>query len=184
MTNNVINKQYVCTFEENGHRYKLEVDYGFNKCGDQEPYFSITCSVYEWKNSYWRMVSCGCQHDIIAEYAPHLVPLIKWHLCSIKSGPMHYVANGMFWLERAVMKWLVPLYYGDTCAFGDAAMENFKNTIVYGVSPSYDRIEKPILKHYENTEVHKKFMRAWLNKRLPEVMAAFHEDMRKYEIEV
>lgn len=184
MKNSEINKLFVCTFEENDRRYKLEVDYGFHKIGDQEPYFSITCSVYEWRYSSWKLVSCGCQHDIIAEYAPHLLPLIKWHLCSIISGPMHYVANGMFWLQRAAMKSLVPLYYGDNCAFGAAAMNNFKETIVYGASPSYDRIEESVLKYYEDDSVQRDFIRVWLDERLPEVMESFYEDMRRYGIKV
>jgi hypothetical protein len=62
-----------------------------DRCGNGHNTFSITgeCRVYS------RVESCGCLHDLIAEYFPELAPLIKWHLCS-SDGPLHYIANTVF----------------------------------------------------------------------------------------
>ena len=186
MENSKINRQYTCEYDEDGRKYKLEINYGFNVCGTQEPCFSITADLYELiaTTNLWRMVSCGCQHELIAEYAPHLAPLIKWHLCFVHSGPMHYKPNAKFWLERSTIKQLNPIYRGDTCAIGNQAMEYFLDTIAYGSSLSYDRIGNVILKNYQNNNIEKQYISIWLDKRLPEVMKAFHKDMHKFEVEV
>jgi hypothetical protein len=48
--------------------------------------FSITGSTHD---------TCGCIHETIAAFFPHLAKYIKWHLFS-SDGPLHYVANTVF----------------------------------------------------------------------------------------
>jgi hypothetical protein len=168
-------------YTEGKERYRLEVKYGFQKLGNQEPYFAITADLYYYrKNHRWSMVSCGCQHDLIAEKLPELKPLLKWHLSFEDSGPMHYEANGIFWWERSLLKELVPAYRGDTCAIGEKALENFKSTIVYGTSPEFDRIDEVFLT--KRSDHDKAFMKVWLRKRLPEVMESFRKDMKEFGV--
>lgn len=77
----------------------LRATYGMHKIGDQEPYFSITAEEYQKPRASERgMISCGQMHDAIRANFPELAPLIRWHLCSA-SGPMHYVANALFWFH-------------------------------------------------------------------------------------
>lgn len=52
-------------------------------CGDGHNSFSITGECDG---------NMGCIHDTIAKYAPHLIPYLKWHLCS-SDGPMYYIEN-------------------------------------------------------------------------------------------
>ncbi len=63
-----------------------------DQCGNGHNSFSITGSLYRDTTAERNMVSCGCIHDDIEEYAPQFAHLIKWHLTS-SDGPMHYIAN-------------------------------------------------------------------------------------------
>jgi hypothetical protein len=62
--------------------------------GNASPYFSITADVYE--NN--RLVSCGCQHDLILEHRPNLADLVALHLSDIDGQPLHALENGFYWL--------------------------------------------------------------------------------------
>jgi len=159
-------------YTEDGQYHRLEIRYGFECFSGQDPYFSITGAVFG-PNGYnvW-----GCVHDEIRKYAPDLAPLIKWHLVSVVKGPMHYVANGLFWWERSLMKELVPLYKGDSCPIGDEAFENFKKTVVYGAT-KHDSLFMYGLKSYS-----KHTIEAWLKFRFNLLMEMFFNDMRKFEL--
>lgn len=50
----------------------------------------------------WVEDSGGCIHDEVAKHFPELAHLIKWHLSST-DGPMHYVANTVYWAEQGAM---------------------------------------------------------------------------------
>lgn len=69
----------------------IEVTFGMNQIKDQDPYFSITGQTRH---------SCGCLHEEIAKYFPEYASLIKWHLFSPVTGPMHYKANALYLLGQ------------------------------------------------------------------------------------
>lgn len=177
MENSVINKQHIHEFTENGIEYKLVIDYGLNRCGGQEAYFSMTSDLFENRLGYWRLISCGCQHDLVRQHVPELAHLIKWHLCSVERGPMHYEANGLFWWERSLMKEQVPMYRGDNCAIGAQAFEHFKTTVVYGVTKK-DTIFMDT--DWDKSNITKEDLCSWMRKRHSDVMKAFRKDMRKH----
>jgi hypothetical protein len=180
MENNKINKSAEIYFEEGGECYYFKANYGIHQHDNQAPYFSITSELYE-KHRFTpvkHLVSCGCQHHLVEKHLPHLKELIKWHLVSVHTGPMHYLANAMFWWERSKIeeKDFVPLYKGDTCAIGAKALEYFKTTIVYGCRKAdYDFNIETALR--EEVDV-------WLLKRLPSVMTRFRLAMKKFGIVV
>ncbi len=92
------------------HAAVAEVRYD-DQCGNGHNSFAITGSVYgrggsrrdgvyyttSGKVLTWE--SGGCVHEVIAEHIPELAPYIKWHLCS-SDGPMHYIANTMYWASE------------------------------------------------------------------------------------
>jgi len=79
-----------------------------DECKNGHNTFAITADLYDRDRSYgeaWVMNfnrkkrylgSYGCLHDLVAEHFPELARYIKWHLTS-SDGPMHYVANTIFW---------------------------------------------------------------------------------------
>jgi hypothetical protein len=82
-------KSFTTTFMEDGKPHVIKAEVRFDdECGNGHNTFSITADIF--RGATW--VSGGCQHDEIAKHFPHLVPFLKWHLCST-DGPMHYVAN-------------------------------------------------------------------------------------------
>ena len=172
MNNIITNKCDTVSFVEDGYTYFFKADYGINKIGDQEPYFSITS---ELRNNIHVMVSCGCQHYLVEKHLPHLKELIKWHLVSVDSGPMHYLANAMFWWERS-KKDFVSSYKNDTTATGAKAFEHFKSTIVYGCLESDSRFNLDLADDED--------VKNWLINRLPDVMKEFKLTMNKYGITV
>lgn len=64
-----------------------------DSCGNRHNSFAIVGEV----RSAGREIAGGCLHDDIAQAFPELAGLIKWHLSST-DGPMHYVANTLYWL--------------------------------------------------------------------------------------
>lgn len=42
------------------------------------------------------IIAGGCLHDEIAKAFPELAHLIRWHLCDADTGPMHGVANALY----------------------------------------------------------------------------------------
>lgn len=136
------------TYTEDGRNYRIRADYGFVKLGEQEPYFSVTGEIQKAERGRWQEDSFGMLHDDIARHFPELRPLIKWHLTSVKGGPMHYIANALYW-------W-------------DNNLDHFKSTIVFGAVPG-DKLPAP------NTDPAE--VRNWLERRLPKLMRAFKRDM-------
>lgn len=129
-----------------------------HQLGNQEPYFSVTGGQYTTKRvsgePYHKglgyMESGGMLHDDVEEFVPELQPYLKWHLCSVLSGPMHYLANA-------------------TYHFKEGNYEAFKSTAVIGSIPEdigYDwgSHDLPTVKHL-------------LDLRLPLLIEAFRDDM-------
>lgn len=79
--------------------------------GNQEPYLSITATGYRrqrlpgeerirFNGATYYSDRRGCLHSEIAEVFPELTGFLRWHLAG-PSGPMHYVANAIYWAELA-----------------------------------------------------------------------------------
>jgi hypothetical protein len=103
-----------------------------------------------------RMDSCGCLHEDIRKAFPELAPFIRWHLTDNTGTPMHYAANGVYWLvaNHAIAAKETPA----------KALDYFKSTVVFG---AVEGDEVPELRKVD----------AWLAARLPKLQKAFHDDM-------
>lgn len=160
--------------------------------------------------------SGGCLHELLREFDARglllerdkiLVKLIRWHLFDVREGPMHYVANGVFWfcnhlrhvgvLPEAPESWLRKRPE-------DArALEHFKTTIVFGALDDDAIPEIPPMPRqppstdayvYEPTEAKARdiawrkacvklvedTLTPWLQGRLPRLMQLFEEDMAQW----
>jgi hypothetical protein len=99
-------------------------------CGNGHNTFAITGELYEpgrrvpgeaWltnsKGERVTLVACGCLHEEVARHFPELAPLLRFHLVSA-DGPLHYVANTGFWVERGNLK-----YARSSAVWPDATLE-------------------------------------------------------------
>jgi len=134
---------------------RMRVQYGMRKLGNQSPYFSITAETNRKDRGVWREDSGGMLHDMIKKHYPELRPLLKWHLVSEDNGPMHYEANAIYHLK-------------------EGNVEHFKSTIVFGAVPG----DAEAFLAAKTPDDVKSFLRG----RLPQLMAAFERDMRKFDI--
>ena len=66
----------------------LGLDLDFAKKNKQEPRFTITGE---------SRLGAGCIHDEIHEHFPRYRNIIRWHHCGLETGPMHYIANALYW---------------------------------------------------------------------------------------
>jgi len=73
-----------------------------HKIGNQEPYFSITGTVYQRRPGALTLrekdvITTGCIHDDILKAWPDLADLVALHLSDINGAPMYAVENGWYW---------------------------------------------------------------------------------------
>ena len=113
--NNTINKQLTKEFTEETKKKKIVVDYGFNYFKGQEPYFSVTATIFRFSRTGWYAERCGCLNDYVRKHFPEIAYLIKWHLSTFVKGPLHYVENAVFWWKRSCLDTADNKY--DTCFF-------------------------------------------------------------------
>ena len=71
-----------------------------DSCRNGHMSFAATATIYDAKRGGDKCEACGCLHEDIAEHFPGLAHLLKWHLTST-DGPMHYLANTLYWLGRS-----------------------------------------------------------------------------------
>jgi hypothetical protein len=129
-------------------------------------YFSITGKIVDGK------CECsGCIHEDIIQAFPEFEKFIKWHLCSVKNGPMHYLANS--------------LYHAGWTDFTDKMnFDHFKSTSVWGVLDNDNKIDIASLmnndqfpyehgSHKANREKLKKVLEA----RKPRLMKKMHSEL-------
>lgn len=145
--------------EENGngrHISYLRVKYGFQHLqGNRRPYFSITAEEAQRAHGRrtdpvddvpapgkWEVVSCGCLHAAIAQTFPELAGLIKWHLVDDDGTPMHYLANGDYWMQKHLVVFRVFAHCEkEGRRLGEPEpLEVFKQTVVFGAVES-DEVE-------------------------------------------
>ncbi len=121
-----------------GDKMRIRAKYGMSKIKDQDPYFSITGEIERYERCAWREDACGCIHEDIAKHFPELKHLIKWHLFGETAGPMHYVANAIYWWEMATARRGLESYDRDVA-------EAFAHTILLGAvngEESAPKVEK------------------------------------------
>jgi hypothetical protein len=157
--------------------YRIRAEYGadeqFAARHNQAPHFTITGETQEQRHGRWADDSGGCIHDQIATHFPELAPLIKWHLFSVGKGPMHYIANAIYWWEHAmgVRTFQYPHEWQKYGSPHEAGIAHFKSTIVFGALPD------DVLPH-EGTAPNK--VREWLEARLPRLLEAFEKETAAY----
>lgn len=172
-------------WQDTGQGTIFRAEYGFHVHGTQEPYFSITGE--EWRGDitasgdarkYGRdCVSCGCLHDMVAKHFPvSLAKLIRWHLCFVESGPMHYYENAKWWWEHWLGARLPPSYTqllpGDEspAQFG---LRIFNLHVVFGAVEGDEHL--PLSASLGT-------LREWLIGRRPALLAAFRKDIEEHGI--
>ncbi len=160
-------------FTEVGSKYRIRATYGWRKIGEQEPYWSVTGETEVARDGYWREDSCGCIHDKVTKYFTNLLPAIKWHLCNLTSGPMHYVANSVYWYE----KHLGMSKYPDKDDHKNA-LRHFKSTVVFGTDeelpvPQYSLVES---NGTIRTTLSAVSIESWCVARLPALLEAMKQE--------
>ena len=139
--------------------------FGLDRHGDQAPYFSVILDEYKQPRVNEReQLSGGCQHDKVAQYFPELAPFVRWHLTSTE-GPMHYVANGLFWHD---------CYHGrqrhQKPGDRELAPSALASTVVLGALDDDFLLDMLLTMSRED-------LKAWLEARLPALLAKFQTDM-------
>lgn len=150
--------------EFNGGTERIRAEYGWHTIGNQEPYWSVTVEVQEKPRFRWVESSGGTQHDLVRQHIPWLAPTLKYHLCSEKSGPLHYVSNALYWLAHGIGLYKRKSYDPDPTAA-------FKSTIVFGAVEG-DRL--PELAGQLNLA---REVELWLLARLPGLIENMHREI-------
>lgn len=143
---------------------------GFQKLGDQDPYFHVLCAVdhklgnNRWESSYPNRFRMCADHASFLEHFKPFEVLVRYHLWSIHNGPMHYVYNTLYYARQ------LELCYKDGNLAEDTRMLNgFKQTCGFGLLPT-DGDVFAVLKLDEDD------LKKWLDIRLPALMWKFKND--------
>jgi len=121
-------------YQVDGRDFRIIATYGFDHCtGNRRPHFSITGEVHEKVHGFWKEDCCGAIHAHIAEYLPEVAPLLKYHLSDDEGLPMHYLANGLYWLEHVhgVSEWPFDKY-GAFAREGKTPQSVFEDHVRWG----------------------------------------------------
>lgn len=153
---------------------RSHVEIGFMKLGEQEPYFHVLGGTEgKLRNNRWASdlgrFACCADHDDVRKNWPEYAALVRWHLCAVKAGPMHYEDNALYHAEAA----------RKARAAGDAeaatkALLAFEHTVIYGAVASDPNVSTSVIMLPEAD------LRAWLRARLPALMAQFRADVEKH----
>lgn len=160
-------------FTDHGTQFRICATYGRHKIGQQEPYWSVTGEIQVLRGNRWCEDSMGCLHDSIAKHFPELAPAIKWHLCNLTTGPMHYVENAVYWYE----KHLGVSNYPDKDDH-EKALNHFRSTVVYG-SVEEIAIPLPSLEGYSPSNARAAIriaISAWCDFRLAALLATMKQE--------
>lgn len=185
----------------------------------QNAYFAVTGEIWETLRGRKRgEIGGGCLHDDLQALADTgklrgrdtiLPELLRWHLFDVRRGPMHYIANGVYWLQRhlrstgtlpgprSTQRYLASTTESDK-AEDKRALECFKSTIVFGALaddeiPAIPDFGPNKFAGAEGSEADKRdawiiyceseidrVIRPWLEARLPRLMEAFEADMVRW----
>lgn len=152
-------KKMTKRYTENGENRAFTATFELHDLG-QGAYFSVTG---EDRKVGRRIDACGCMHDDIIRHFPEMEKYIKWHLVNVKSGPMHYIANSLYW--AGFSGWC------DGKKDSPPNMDYLKSTCIYGALPSDKKTDL--------SKLNKEELTAWLNGRFDELIKAFDKDMKE-----
>lgn len=137
----------------------------------QGAYFSMTFTESErvgrGASAYYRECCWGAGVERFAEHFPEVKQYSKWHLVSVKRGPMHYVANALYWAGCSG--------YCDGKTNSPPNWEHFISTIVWGGAPSDHKYEDDLRMAFN--ERHAGQIKNLLTERFDGLMNAFDDDM-------
>jgi len=143
----------------------IEVTAELNDMG-QGVYFSITGKIIDGKH-----ISAGCIHKEIAQAFPEFEKFIKWHLCGLKNGPMHYFENSLY-------------HAGWTEFIHQMNFDHFKSTAVWGVLDSDNETDIALLMNndqlrheHESHKAKREELRKVLEARKPLLMKKMHREL-------
>ena len=105
------------TFTEGKHTYEIKVFLKLDK------YFSMTGEI-GLKGE--EPDTLGMINWEIEKHFPELMHLAKWHLFDRETGPMHYIANTMYW-ARPMTDWFNLEYARNTAIWPDATPEQLND---------------------------------------------------------
>ena len=127
--------------------------------GNQDAYFSIRAR----RKDKWDSGGFCADYETVRKYFPELERYIRWHLTGVKTGPVHYIANALYWAGHS----------GHCDGFTNSPPNegHLKNTIVYGAVPEDNEVNPIKLTADE--------LKEWLIERFESLMDAFDEDMRR-----
>jgi hypothetical protein len=164
-----VQRSFVKTWIEGDVTHTLTAKAEISQIGTQLPSFSVTGDIYSLRRGRKVWEAGGCLHGEINEHISELVPYIKWHLYTIGEGPLHYIANAMYWWELAkgISRWQKSEHYGH-----DDFSQILCNHVIYGATPTYDNRD-PV--RFANKHI----MLAWLKCRWAEMNQNFKRDMSR-----
>lgn len=145
---------------------RAHAEIGFTVFPEQEPHFHVLAGIeHKKKNNRWESAygafACCDDHATLVKHFPEHANLVRWHLCALRSGPLHYEANALYWARLARGE-------AEVSKIGPDPVEAFKKTVVWGAVPEAD-VGNPWA-----DAVH---LHAWLRERLPALMGAFKADV-------
>lgn len=140
--------------------------------GKQSAYFSVsghTTGLDPRRSDDWN--SAGqIQHDFIGHF-PEFEPYYPWHLVSVDTGPMHYVANAVYHMQLADAggrkNWR-----GELEDAAETCREYAERSAHWGVLPGEERDGMQLAAQESGLNY-----QAFLEARLPALMAAFYAAM-------
>lgn len=150
---------------------KTRLTYGYHYlAGNPAAHVSITEETKRFEG-FWREDSFGIVSDfLVAKFFPALLPLVRWHLSCVETGPLHYVANALYWWDRVHGRDMLNRWYRESP--GDPsrleARNILLNQIVYGALEEdwkYDPVQMP-----------REDLERWLNDRLPALISQLRAD--------
>lgn len=174
------------TWKEGNTTYRCKVTYGMQYIyGNSQPYFSITAfTERRGKNGHgeikWFEDSCGCLHDLIREKAPHLAPLIDFHLCDQDGLPMHYLENEYYWFKENLETFRSYVRLSDDEIIPEVPKIELP-TVLDEFGKEHDLPEKEQEKLKEKAR--KKFITDWLRTREDKLKREFDETMKHFNVE-
>ena len=130
-------------------------------------YFSTQYTEYEARARAWRACSWGSDVGQFADHCPEVALFAKWHLCYLNSGPVHYLANGLYW--AGCDGWC------DGKPNSPPNLDSFKKTVIWGSAPGDSDNESRMLELFETRD--KSGLIALLTDRIVGLMDAFDADM-------
>lgn len=179
-------------WKEGNTTYRGEVTYGMHYIfGNSQPYFSITAfterkttrkgfNASRCQETVWVEDSCGCLHDLIKKKAPHLAPLIDFHLCDQNGLPMYYLENGYYWYKENLETFKSYVRLADDETIPEVPKIELP-TVLDDFGKEHDLPEKEQAKIIESHR--KKFITDWLKTREDKLKREFDETMVRFEVE-